>query len=386
MRLYSFTARFVRYAIPLAGAAIAGLLFAALALADAAPPEMPPGSTIGAGARTQVQMRSERVVIDVFTRAMTADDFGLVSDAARARVTGEFFMRNLGKTAERMQVRFPLADPYGMGSGYFEYPQVDGFKVWVDGLPMPTTVVTSANPFDPDWEPVRWAAWDTSFPAGKDVVISVTYGISPTGYFPEARFAYVMSTGAGWRGPIGKADIIARLPYTATKENVVLEKDKTSRGARLAGNEIRWSLKNIEPTKATDIFFTLIAPNRWQAIVDARAAAARAPRDPAKWAALAQAYVGAIPMKYVPTGGAQYVKLALQAMEKAVALQPKSAELHADYAELMLNLYRSEVEENPDGETAQQIRQEAEAALELDPNNEKAREILIELGGSVPVG
>jgi hypothetical protein len=366
--------------VALAGAAAAAVLLAGRAFADAAPPEMPPGSAIGAGSQTQVEMRSERVLIEVMTRTMTAEDFGIVSDAAWAQVSAQFFMRNSGQAGERMQVRFPLADPYGLGAFYEGYPEVVGFEVWVDGAPKSTTVITSANPLGESWPALRWAAWDTAFPAGQDVVISATYRISPTGYFPEARFAYVLSTGAGWKGSIGKADMIVRLPYKATSENVILEKGKTTPKSKLSGNEIRWQFVNLEPAQENDLIATILSPNIWQGIVDARAAVKQAPRDAQLWLALGEAYFRAIPMKYVPTGGEQYVKLSQQAMQKAVALAPKSAEAHVAYAELLLNLYRFEVEDHPQGATARKIIREAETALKLDPGNQKAQDILNEMG------
>ncbi len=381
MGLSMLRARFdVVRVITIAGAMAAALLMAGRVLADAAPPELPPGSPIGAGGQPQVEMPHDRVVLEVMTRTMTAEDFGIVSDAAWAEVSAQFFMRNTGQADEQMQVRFPLADPYGMGAYYEGYPVVVGFQVWVDGVQKPTTVITSINPLYDDWPALRWAAWDTAFPAGQEVVISATYRISPTGYFPEARFSYVMSTGAGWKGPIGKADMAVRLPYKATSENVVLGKDKTTPRAKLSGNEIRWLFTNLEPTKDNDIIATILAPNIWQGIVDARAAANQAPRDAQKWLALGEAYYRAIPMKYVPIGGEQYVRLSQQAMQKAVALAPKSAQAHAAYAELLLNLYRFEVEDHPQGATAKKIIREAQAALKLDPGNQKAQEILNEMG------
>jgi hypothetical protein len=74
-----------------------------------------------------------------------------------------------------------------------------------------------------------------TFPVTHQVVISVSYGISPTGYLPDAVFAYVLATGARWRGPIGKADISMRLPYPATSENVALDKSKP--GARIVNGQ-----------------------------------------------------------------------------------------------------------------------------------------------------
>src|SRR5207249_10117868 len=97
------------------------------------------------------------------------------------------------------------------------------FNATVGGQPVATTVISTTNPQGGDAPPIPWAAFDVTFPTGQDLHLGMTYTITPTGYLPEARFAYVLETGAGWRDTIGSADIVVRLPYAASDENVILE-------------------------------------------------------------------------------------------------------------------------------------------------------------------
>jgi hypothetical protein len=355
------------------------------AFADVAPPSMPPGSNIGPEGHTQVQMRAERIIITVKPRTPGPNP-NLVSDYSEAQVDGIFIMRNRGEAEERMKVQFPLADPSGRGSGFFTYPEVLSFTASVDGQIAPTSVIETPNPYDAEDPSVRWAAFDVTFPVTREVVISVTYSILPTGYLPGAQYAYVLSTGAGWRGPIGSVDITLRLPYAATYENVVLEQGKTTRGARFMNGQVRWRWSNLEPTEQSDIVATILSPNRWQAIVAARAEAKQAPREAEKWLALSKAYIAAVPFKYEAMGGQRFIRLGIQAMERALALAPDSADMHAEMAGLLWYLYRWDVIQSPEGPMARRILKELETALELDPNNTKALEIQEDIDRELPRG
>ncbi len=157
-------------------ALLLALGFATAAWADVTPPEQPPGSNIspdGQG-QTQVVMSAERILIEVQPSA----------DTATAKVTGDFVMRNAGSAAEAMMVRFPLGDPSGRGSAFSEFPTVENFAVQIAGSVLPTTVFTTPNPLAEQGltEPVKWAAFDVTFPPGQDVTIGVTYNIRAVSY------------------------------------------------------------------------------------------------------------------------------------------------------------------------------------------------------------
>ena len=358
--------------VSILGGGLAALLVTSTVLADVAPPSMPAGSNIGPEQQTQVQMRAERIVISVQPRT-PGETPNLVGDYAEAHVEGVFYMRNRGDAEEHMRVQFPLADPSGRGSGFFTYPEVQNFVATVDGQTVPTTAIELPNPYSEEDPPVRWAAFDVTFPVTREVVISVSYTMLPTGYLPEAVFAYVLSTGAGWRGPIGKVDISMRLPYTATYENVVLDGNKTTRGARFVKGELRWNWTNLEPSTKSDVVVTILSPQIWQAIVTARAGVQQSPRAAGQWLALSKAYIAAVPFKYEPMGGRRFLRLGVQAMERALVLAPQSASMHAEMAGLLWYLYYWDATQNPDGPMAKRILKEIETALTLDPDNARAK-------------
>lgn len=371
-------------------ACLLALALSTVALADIAPPETPPGSSIGPGGQTQVRMLAERVRIDIQPRAPGTEEAArsqpIAGDAAQAHVSGDFTMRNLGDAGEQMQVRFPLDNPSGRSNDSFNpnyFPEVQGFMASVGGQSVATTVITTPASQGGDRPPIPWAAFDVSFPAGQDLNIGVTYTITPTGYLPEARFAYVLETGAGWRDSIGSVDIVARLPYAATDENVLLAEDQTTPGGQFAGNEVRWHWENLEPTAQDNFFVTVIAPGIWQAILDAREAAQAKPDDVETLVALAMAYEAALPRKGLFARDNHFASLGEQAYERAVMLQPDSATLHAGLAEMLWRHWSAQATLPPDDPHVRRVVSEVSRALALDPQNEQAKRVLSELRNGV---
>lgn len=258
----------------MACACLLALALGQVAWADIAPPEQPPGSSLEPAGQTQVRMLAERVVITV--RSIPSDmESAYAGHAVAADVRADFDMRNLGAADEQIQVRFPLDNLSGYGDGFSRYPKVQDFAVSVDDQPIATTVITTPNPQGGDTPPIEWAAFDMTFPAAQDRHVGVTYTIAPTGYFPAARFSYILETGAGWRESIGSVDIIVQLPYDASVENVLPELEGifqswTTPNGWFFGNEIRWHWDNLEPSARDNFSVTVLAPSVWQAILDAR--------------------------------------------------------------------------------------------------------------------
>ena len=163
--------------------------------ADIAPPQQAPGGNISPDKPTKVQMLSERVVIEVLrVKGKGREDLPI------AQVTASFNMRNAGSADETMTVRFPLTDPGGQGDGFGGFPEIQELSITVDGKPVPYKVVTTPNPEGADKPPVKWAAFDVTFPAGKDVDIEVSYLLESTGYMPYGTFRYILEIGrrVGW--------------------------------------------------------------------------------------------------------------------------------------------------------------------------------------------
>ena len=364
---------------------VVGLSWLILALAlpvlgDVSPPEQAPGSNLDPNQATQVRMVSETVVIDIQPSEPNQDERTLADDRAKAQVTATFLMRNLGDNDETMQVRFPLESADSSAT-----PPIEAFTVKVDGQ----TAITSTiyNKFGPRDRYINWAAFDVTFPAQQDVTLEVTYQTRPTGYLPAARFGYILETGAGWRDTIGSADIIVRLPYTATEENVLLGPNRTNEGAKyqttpggqFVDNEIRWHWDDLEPTDADNLSVNILVPQTWQQIVTARAAVDAQPDDANAWQTLAQAYEAAVTNDFPTESNDPYAALSERALARAAALSPDSPQRLTDLAQLQWDHLTVQAFLPATDPTLPSIINELHQALTLDPGYEPAQNLLAEV-------
>jgi hypothetical protein len=367
------------------------LLFVLLAFplnvrADVAPPIYPPGSNPQPGTEvTQVRMAAETVLIDV-QKDTTPQGLG------RARVTADFSMRNLGAADESIAVRFPISGNDGRG----EYPEIGNLAITVDGQ---RVQYRRANyPDLQHWndEDVPWAEFDVTFPAGENVSIQVAYDLGGSGYYPFSAFYYILETGAGWKDTIGSADVILRLPYEASPQNVILDLEigwaTTTPGGVFQGNEVRWHFENFEPGQnqpVQNMEFALVAPSAWQTVLTARENVAKHPNDGEAWGVLAKAYKQAFLMSKgyrEDAGGQELYRLSVEAYEKCLSLKPDDAQWHAGFADLLANRAMWDVWSL--GTTPESIRalDEIHTALQLAPNDLVVREIAQNITYMLPDG
>lgn len=333
------------------------LALAGPALADAAPPLRPPGSDLAPGGETQVQMVAETVLIEIVP-------------PGGVHIRADFTLRNQGAAEERMAVRFPLEDTAFPASAHVGPVQVQNLAVAIGGQAVPWREIE--EPFRDGNPPIRWAAFDVTFPPGQDVPLTVTYDTSLSGYGPGKGMAlvrYILETGAGWYGPIGRADIIVRLPYPAVPENVRAPATKAS-GPEFAGRDARWHWESLEPTREDNWMLNLVWPEDWQRLLDARAALAARPADAQAALALAEAcrMAGSDAKGFVasePLAGE-----AQAAVEQALAHAPGSADLHAELAAILV--WRLPYGVTPADPSLPRIRAELRAALALDAQNARA--------------
>jgi tetratricopeptide (TPR) repeat protein len=351
--------------------------------ADVAPPYNPPGANLQPGSDvTQVRMAAETVLIDVKNDSTPG---GLGS----AAVTADFTMRNLGVQDESLAVRFPIS----ASDGRDQYPELTGLSVKVNGKAVPTRRVNYPDTRDPNKD-LPWAEFQVSFAPGKDVAIEVKYGLKGTGYSPYAAYYYVLETGAGWKGTIGSADIILRLPYPASPQNVVIGTQigwaMTTPGGVIQGNEMHWHFENFEPgpSGAVDnMEFALVAPSAWQQVLKERQSAAAAPNDGEAWGRLAKAYKAIFFMNKAyrsDDGGAELYQLSVEAYQNCLRLLPEDAEWHAGYAELLANrAYWDMSSRGPTPDTYQAL-EEMRTALRLAPDDARVQQIAQQISSMFP--
>ncbi len=100
---------------------------------------------------------------------------------------------------------------------------------------------------------------------------------------------YVLSTGAGWHDTIGRADIVARLPYDVTDLNFW---SCNPDDCVVSGKEITWHYEDCEPQG--NIEFEIIKPSVWLRVLTETENTRVNANDGEAWGRLAKAYKDAI--------------------------------------------------------------------------------------------
>jgi HEAT repeat protein len=165
----------------------------------------------------------------------------------RLYVEADFILQNQGESTT-LEVGFPMvhSDDY------------HNFDVTVDGKSVPTSVteVIKVN---------AWRVWPMDFPKGATRRVIVTYQANPNaGRLLELlQTGYILTTGANWKGPIGKAVIELRLEeisksqltHWTPAENCQFKRVKTASKENPDNikecDAIVWTFTDFEPT--TDI-------------------------------------------------------------------------------------------------------------------------------------
>ena len=361
------------------------------ALADVAPPQQPPGSAIMPGSETtQVRMLAETVTLTVLSKPSG-------SYLGQARTEADFTMRNQGSAAEKMEARFPLTFWNGRDDGFGKYPEITDIQILVDGSVVSThridATFTSSGGGGVALTYSPWAAFDVTFPPGQDVNITVKYTTNGYGLEPVYNLGYILETGAGWNGTIGSADIIVKLPYEATEENVVLADDTgipaTTAGAQLDGSDVRWHFANFEPTSANNITVSLITTAAWQSVLNWRAQTQKTPNDGEAWGQLGKAVKTIIRGKHGEirddSGSNSLYAEAVAAYDKSVTLLPKDALWHYGFADLLLahSAYASATRNGDYSELSRGVDQ-LRQSLALSPNNQDALDTAAWISGLFP--
>ena len=328
--------------------------------ADVAPPQNPPGANPEPGAGTQVRMESERVIVEVLAQTPSGS-------LGRAHVTANFWMRNLGAATETLYVRYPA----GAQDGHGGTRMVENLSIKVDGLA--ATLSQTYGP-DPRWDSSEapWVEFPVVFPPDTVVQIKVSYDLEATGYSPQVQFDYVLSTGAGWNGTIGRAEIILRLPYAFDPMNYY---DLPSpQNLVIAGREATWVFNDLEPEPADNLVFNLVPPQDWQAVLRAQQDAAANPNDGEAWGRLGKAYkqifLFSKGFRDDPVGDDLY-RRALEAYETCLRLKPDDAQWHAGFAQLLGEHSYWSSWSDPAAAQSERLRalQEMHTALSLAPDD-----------------
>jgi hypothetical protein len=271
------------------------------ALADNAPMWDSPVGLAPGNPNSHVQMLAEAVDIQVVERPAQPSEWGApnaLDVEIYALVDATFTMQNNGPDI-LMKVGFPgdtssamtreiLADSY---SPITFGPALTSFRVQVDGIDYRVSeqeVVVDASYSSYG---SRWYVWEMAFPRGRTQQVRVSYEQQlHTWTGPYAQPMYILRTGAFWDGPIGEATVTMVAPnggafvggaqlagyHDENGQPVTIPPISTVMGADQAAerSETRlvWRLRDFTPTQ--DVGTTYVVASRWQALLEAEAAAA----------------------------------------------------------------------------------------------------------------
>ncbi len=180
-----------------------------------------------------------------------------------------------------------------------------------------------------------------------------------------------------------------RLPYEANDRNVWAE--TSTSGLTFGGNEARWHFANLEPTTENNIEISLVAPGLWQKVLIETDNVTKNPKDGEAWGRLGKAYKEIIRMSkgYLRDDkvGEEMYALSRDAYERCLSLLPKDSLWHAGFADLLWSRYYFDIYfgGGPDTEgILPRLLSELRIALELDPNNQVAQDLLSWIASSAP--
>ena len=354
------------------------------ARADVAPPAYPPGFNPAPGSeQTQVRMESETVRMDIREES-SGDGMGT------ADVLALFNMKNRGSVEERMAVRFPAA----VGDGWAGVIPITDISVKVNDKAVGTSKISGEDPNGFE-EAVDWVEFDVLFPVGQDVKIEVAYSLEATGEMPYVWFQYIFSTGAGWKGTIGSADLIVTFPYEVDELFLLPCIDDpyncTTPDWVKDGKTLTWQYRDFEPQPEDNFTITLAAPSVWSQVLEERARVAAAPKDGEAWGRLGMQYKSLLFSPHGRRGFRTWIywadpgvealfQLSDEAYTKATTLLPQDAQWHAGYADLLA--YYA-VYAGYEGEPTLPLKlkalEEIHLALQQAPDDEVVNNIALEL-------
>ncbi|MDD3901889.1 MAG: hypothetical protein PHX22_11765 [Dysgonamonadaceae bacterium] len=192
--------------------------------------------------QTSIRMESEKVIIDLY------------NDSSVVKCL--FNMKNLGEQ-EKLQIGFPeMTFHYHMQKSKVD--EASRFQVKENGKVVNLDFSDSLK-YNEEYRKKgesfkikeEWYLWESEFQQGESKTIEVEYSL-PFGMLyktNERFFTYLLSTGANWKGTIGKAEIIVNLKdieidslTSQQPNNCVIIKD-----------QLKWIFSDFEPTTKDDI-------------------------------------------------------------------------------------------------------------------------------------
>ncbi len=363
----------------LVGLCVFTILFGVIPVqADAAPPEMAPGSDLEAGQTTKVRMAEEVVIFDL-TKLNRLEN-------STVPVSATFTMFNDGKGDEEMMVRFPL------GCTNDDYTKITKFEARANDKTLPVKysqgkpVLILLPPLYREnlfCETMDWAEFPVKFPQQKNTILKITYELNVIDISASGAFGYILETGSGWNGEIGKGTFIVRLPYKATEENISCEWDAAEPFTPVfSGSEAKWKFEKLEPTSKNNLIFKAVFPEEWQKVIDANDVIRKSPEDANGYIQLGDAYFD-VSFDFHGWMIDHFVDKSIEAYKKAVSLDPYLADPHSKIAYILwTQQWDRLLGDDPEGHFLEPILKELSIAFALDPENGIAKMVWDEINSN----
>ncbi|HZK97003.1 MAG TPA: DUF4424 family protein [Prolixibacteraceae bacterium] len=198
--------------------------------------------TISPKDQTSIRMESEKVIIDLY------------NDSSVVKCL--FNMKNLGEQ-EKLQICFPEMSFYHYRIKS-KADEVNRFEVKENGKAIKIDFSDSLR-YDKGYRKKvelyqikeEWYLWDSEFQKGESKTIEVQYSL-PFGMLYKSNkrfFTYLLSTGAKWKGTIGKAEIIINLK-DIVKDSII---SKSPADCKISDKQFIWTFRDFEPSADNDI-------------------------------------------------------------------------------------------------------------------------------------
>ncbi len=143
--------------------------------------------------------------------------------------------------------------------------------------------------------------FEVSFPPGQVLPVDVSYAMQPSKAEENGQiYRYNLSTGRGWAGTIGQADIVVTFPSEILQGTIV----ESPPGSQLDGKQLLWVKKDFEPVEADNFWVQIQSPvkgldasvvptipgDKWINMVAAQLGIERQPEQWQSWEYLADSY------------------------------------------------------------------------------------------------
>jgi len=192
--------------------------------------------------QTSIRMESEKVVIDLY------------NDSSVVKCL--FNMKNLGEY-EKLQIGFPDMRFYHYGRNN-KVDEINKFQVkengtvvnfyFSDSLIYKESYRKKGESYQIKEE---WYLWESEFQQGESKTIEVQYSLPFGALYKtnERFFTYLLSTGANWKGTIGKAEIIVNLK-DINMDSILSQHPNN---CIISNNQLTWTFSDFEPSTNDDI-------------------------------------------------------------------------------------------------------------------------------------